>query len=102
MFLASCLNQKMVGLVRFELTTSCTPCKRATRLRYSPNKRRVTKTPRARRRKSFFGGAIHSIQIKREIANRAGHRRDDVGLSAFSPLSGFGFVLLLEKAAHYP
>ena len=28
----------MVGLVRFELTTSCTPCKRATRLRYSPNK----------------------------------------------------------------
>ena len=27
----------MVGLVRFELTTSCTPCKRATRLRYSPN-----------------------------------------------------------------
>src|SRR5882724_10099356 len=29
---------KMVGLVRFELTTSCTPCKRATRLRYSPNK----------------------------------------------------------------
>ena len=30
--------EKMVGLVRFELTTSCTPCKRATRLRYSPNK----------------------------------------------------------------
>jgi len=29
---------KMVGLVRFELTTSCTPCKRATRLRYSPNR----------------------------------------------------------------
>lgn len=28
---------EMVGLVRFELTTSCTPCKRATRLRYSPN-----------------------------------------------------------------
>ena len=28
---------KMVGLVRFELTTSCTPCKRATRLRYNPN-----------------------------------------------------------------
>ncbi len=27
---------EMVGLVRFELTTSCTPCKRATRLRYSP------------------------------------------------------------------
>jgi hypothetical protein len=28
----------LVGLVRFELTTSCTPCKRATRLRYSPSK----------------------------------------------------------------
>ena len=26
----------MVGPVRFELTTSCTPCKRATRLRYGP------------------------------------------------------------------
>ncbi len=33
-----CAPGKMVGLVRFELTTSCTPCKRATRLRYSPNK----------------------------------------------------------------
>jgi VanZ family protein len=30
----------MVGLVRFELTTSCTPCKRATRLRYSPKNRK--------------------------------------------------------------
>lgn len=33
----------MVGLVRFELTTSCTPCKRATRLRYSPTKGRENK-----------------------------------------------------------
>ncbi len=33
---------KMVGLVRFELTTSCTPCKRATRLRYSPTKEGTT------------------------------------------------------------
>ena len=33
----SCVSVKMVGLVRFELTTSCTPCKRATKLRYSPN-----------------------------------------------------------------
>ena len=30
---------KVVGLVRFELTTSCTPCKRATRLRYSPKQK---------------------------------------------------------------
>ena len=44
----------MVGLVRFELTTSCTPCKRATRLRYSPNKRRVTKRHAADRCKCFF------------------------------------------------
>jgi hypothetical protein len=28
---------KMVGTVRFELTTSCTPSKRATKLRYVPN-----------------------------------------------------------------
>ena len=27
----------MVGTVRFELTTSCTPSKRATKLRYVPN-----------------------------------------------------------------
>ena len=37
---------KMVGLVRFELTTSCTPCKRATRLRYSPmNHRKGEEAP---------------------------------------------------------
>ena len=36
-FYTSSEEGKMVGLVRFELTTSCTPCKRATRLRYSPN-----------------------------------------------------------------
>jgi hypothetical protein len=29
----------MVGPARFELATSCTPSKRATRLRYGPNKR---------------------------------------------------------------
>jgi hypothetical protein len=28
---------RMVGAVRFELTTSCTRNKRATRLRYAPN-----------------------------------------------------------------
>ena len=28
----------LVGAVRFELTTPCTPCKYATRLRYAPNK----------------------------------------------------------------
>src|SRR5436190_17054624 len=30
-------KKKMVGAVRFELTTSCTRNKRATRLRYAPN-----------------------------------------------------------------
>ena len=38
---------KLVGLVRFELTTSCTPCKRATRLRYSPMIRERSKRPMA-------------------------------------------------------
>jgi hypothetical protein len=36
----------MVGAVRFELTTSCTRNKRATRLRYAPN--RLEKLPIAR------------------------------------------------------
>ncbi len=35
-----CVSGKMVGPVRFELTTSCTPCKRATRLRYGPTSQR--------------------------------------------------------------
>jgi hypothetical protein len=34
------LPQKMVGAVRFELTTSCTRNKRATRLRYAPTQGR--------------------------------------------------------------
>ena len=33
----------MVGAVRFELTTSCTRNKRATRLRYAPNQTRAGK-----------------------------------------------------------
>ena len=41
---ASSRLSKMVGPERFELSTSCTPCKRATRLRYGPNKRKVSKT----------------------------------------------------------
>ena len=49
-----CVPGKMVGLVRFELTTSCTPCKRATRLRYSPKSFGMTKKPyRAGRGKPF-------------------------------------------------
>src|SRR5260221_14157141 len=48
------LAAKMVGLVRFELTTSCTPCKRATRLRYSPNKMKGHKDPRIPARQELF------------------------------------------------
>jgi hypothetical protein len=32
----------MVGAMRFELTTSCTPSKRATSLRYAPIDRKLT------------------------------------------------------------
>jgi hypothetical protein len=32
------LKIKVVGLARFELTTSCTPCKRTTKLCYSPRR----------------------------------------------------------------
>ena len=35
----------MVGAVRFELTTSCTRNKRATRLRYAPNQAWAQKVP---------------------------------------------------------
>ena len=44
----------MVGPVRFELTTSCTPCKRATRLRYGPNKRNGEQAPPPRLRQVLF------------------------------------------------
>src|SRR5882672_10244469 len=61
----------MVGLVRFELTTSCTPCKRATRLRYSPNKnRRVRKRHAVRRGKSFFGSDLRWPQKGAELSVR--------------------------------
>ncbi len=55
----------MVGLVRFELTTSCTPCKRATRLRYSPNNRRVRKRDGPVGSKCFFCG--REIRFKSEL-----------------------------------
>jgi hypothetical protein len=45
----------MVGPVRFELTTSCTPCKRATRLRYGPTKGRVNKSHGPGGSKRIFG-----------------------------------------------
>ena len=41
----------MVGPERFELSTSCTPCKRATRLRYGPIVRTVSKPHGRARRK---------------------------------------------------
>ena len=47
---------QMVGLVRFELTTSCTPCKRATRLRYSPMiHRKGEEDPCPAPRQALFG-----------------------------------------------
>jgi hypothetical protein len=36
---------KMVGPVRFELTTPCTPCKCATRLRYGPDREGAANSP---------------------------------------------------------
>ena len=37
-FIGIPLKIKVVGLARFELTTSCTPCKRSTKLSYSPRR----------------------------------------------------------------
>ena len=42
-------SEQMVGAVRFELTTSCTRNKRATRLRYAPNQTRIGKCGNAGR-----------------------------------------------------
>jgi|GEM_PF-4539373 hypothetical protein len=42
-------SEQMVGAVRFELTTSCTRNKRATRLRYAPNQTRSGKCGNAGR-----------------------------------------------------
>src|ERR1043166_8287309 len=44
----------LVGPERFELSTSCTPCKRATRLRYGPTRGRGRKPHGLVRRKRFF------------------------------------------------
>ena len=45
----------MVGPERFELSTSCTPCKRATRLRYGPKKQEAgSKSCHAQTCKRFF------------------------------------------------
>ena len=61
---------KMVGLVRFELTTSCTPCKRATRLRYSPNQRDGHKAPCPDRTQALFLPSAFCAR-KRETAGAA-------------------------------
>ena len=77
---------KMVGLVRFELTTSCTPCKRATRLRYSPNRRRVTKTHGFPRSKRFLVGRNYHQYSASFTTHRAWQRTDAATTcNAFSP-----------------
>ena len=58
----------LVGPARFELTTSCAPCKRATKLRYGPTK--VVRLYRVRRpvqwvtRRKFSGFGIEYAVTK--------------------------------------
>lgn len=61
----------LVGLRRFELLTSCTPCKRATRLRYNPKKVRRFTAPEVPRYRCFLpnlaeftGRSLHEAQPK--------------------------------------
>lgn len=55
----------MVGLVRFELTTSCTPCKRATRLRYSPMiHRKDEEAPRPKARQELIFWRARGLEMK--------------------------------------
>src|SRR5688572_20998698 len=42
-------RKNLVGAVRFELTTTGTPCRYATRLRYAPRRRIIAAEPRAPR-----------------------------------------------------
>ena len=50
----------MVGAVRFELTTSCTRNKRATKLRYAPNQKRAYDADRPPLRQNLFQNEFHS------------------------------------------
>ena len=52
----------MVGLAGFEPTASCTPCKRATRLRHSP-KIPADHRPRTLRRATRIASAHSQIQL---------------------------------------
>ena len=61
----------MVGLARFELTTSCTPCKRSTRLNYSPtfwcpSPRRVPQGAAAVLERAMIVDAV-SVECNREF-----------------------------------
>src|SRR5213593_1736442 len=63
---------KMVGTVRFELTTSCTPSKRATKLRYVPNH---SLQPEPERAAIVNAQGVNSITFRRLqtlVASKAG------------------------------
>gem|GEM_PF-5666619 len=78
----------MVGPERFELSTSCTPCKRATRLRYGPNKRTVSKPNASGRRKRFFRRAERLAFATLRIEPKQSPRL--FRLSPFSAVALFG------------
>ena len=75
----ACTTGKMVGLVRFELTTSCTPCKRATRLRYSPMIHRKGEEARC-------PGATQALSSAKISPTSAGDYMMDPDRSRWKPL----------------
>jgi hypothetical protein len=73
--------EDLVGAVRFELTTTCTPCRYATRLRYAPKTRRII-SERYCRTESKTALAAKKLQQLLELAAQGWQNRDG------GPLSG--------------
>jgi hypothetical protein len=75
MLCESCLApEDLVGAVRFELTTTCTPCRYATRLRYAPKTRRII-AERFRQTQALSALAAKKLQQLLEFAPQ--RRQDD-------------------------
>ena len=88
----------MVGLEGFEPPTSCTPCKRATRLRYSPKKEkredndggwRGSRKTNARSSAGFSAAGKALVELPEK-------RRDELGFEVSK--SGFEALAAVERA----
>ena len=81
----------MVGAVRFELTTSCTPSKRATKLRYAPSHCIDSSLPTAGFNHEDFAISLHPEMVpERELSQLAADSRAKNGSKNFQ--RWFAFV----------